>query len=414
VATSTAGLRDRLEQRFRHWRYRPPYRTSASLLALALVLVLVLTWLQFRGAFEPKVQLTVLSGRAGLSMDPGSKVTYNGVPIGRLTTVDVVTVDDNPEAKLTLDVDPKYIRLIPENVDVELRATTVFGNKYVSFVAPKNPASKRLSAATELRATGVTTEFNTLFETITAISEQVDPIKLNQTLTAAAQGLDGLGDKFGGSIVNGNDILADLNARMPRIHRDIRGLADLSDVYANSSQDLWDGLTNAVTTARTLNAQRGNLDKALVAAVGFGNTGGDIFERGGPYLVRGNQDLLPVGAMLDRNSPSFFCMIRNHAEAAPAFAQQTRNGYSFLLHDSFVGAGNAYVYPDNLPRVNATGGPEGRPGCWQPITRDLWPAPYLVMDTGASIAPYNHFELGQPLTAEYIWGRQIGERTINP
>ena len=60
------------------------------------------------------------------------------------------------------------------------------------------------------------------------------------------------------------------------------------------------------------------------------------------------------------------------------------------------------------------GGPEGRPGCWQPITRDLWPMPYLVMDTGASIAPYNHFELGQPIMAEYVWGRQVGEQSINP
>ena len=34
--------------------------------------------------------------------------------------------------------------------------------------------------------------------------------------------------------------------------------------------------------------------------------------------------------------------------------------------------------------MNAHGGPEGRPGCWQPVTRDLWPQPYLVMDTGAS------------------------------
>ena len=39
------------------------------------------------------------------------------------------------------------------------------------------------------------------------------------------------------------------------------------------------------------------------------------------------------------------------------------------------GAPNPYVYPDNLPRVNAHGGPGGAPGCWQPITRELWPAP---------------------------------------
>ena len=97
-----------------------------------------------------------------------------------------------------------------------------------------------------------------------------------------------------------------------------------------------------------------------------------------------------------------------------------------------LGAANAYVYPDNLPRVNAHGGPEGRPGCWQPVTRDLWPSPYLVMDTGASIAPYNHIEPPRRSLArfasspspgpdsilfpgsEYIWGRQLGEFTINP
>ncbi|MBU8817802.1 MlaD family protein, partial [Mycolicibacterium goodii] len=171
----------------------PPYKLAGLVLGLVGVLVLALTWMQFRGAFEDKVQLTVMSGRAGLSMDPGSKVTFNGVPIGRLAAIDVVEVDNNPEARLTLDVDPKYLDLIPANATAELRATTVFGNKYISFLSPQNPSRERLSPSTPIRAQGVTTEFNTLFETITAISEQVDPIKLNETLTAAAQALDGLG-----------------------------------------------------------------------------------------------------------------------------------------------------------------------------------------------------------------------------
>ncbi|MUL82784.1 MULTISPECIES: MCE family protein [unclassified Mycolicibacterium] len=393
----------------------PPYKLAGLVLALVTALILALTWMQFRGTFEKKTQLTVLSGRAGLSMDPGSKVTFNGVPIGRLASVDVVTVDDNPEAKLTLDVKPRYLKLIPENVTAELKATTVFGNKYISFTAPDNPSPVRVSPATPIRAKGVTTEFNTLFETITAISEQIDPIKLNETLTATAQALDGLGDKFGQSIVNGNAILADLNPRMPEIRRDISGLANLGEVYAKASPDLFDGLTNAVTTARTLNEQRGNLDQALVAAVGFGNTGGDIFERGGPYLVRGAQDLLPTSALLDKYSPALFCTIRNYHDAGPKLAGALGgNGYSLQTHSLVIGVGNPYVFPDNLPRINAKGGPEGRPGCWQPVTRDLWPMPYLVMDTGASIAPYNHFELGQPIMAEYVWGRQVGENTINP
>ncbi|MCV7432717.1 MCE family protein [Mycolicibacterium bacteremicum] len=393
----------------------PPYKVAGLVLLLISALILTLTWLQFRGYFEKRVQLTVMAERAGLAMDPGSKVTFNGVPIGRLAEAGVVTVGDVPQAKLTLDVDPKYLSLIPSNVQAELRATTVFGNKYISFLSPENPSSERLSSGATIQASGTTTEFNTLFETIMKISEQIDPVKLNQTLTAAAQALDGLGDKFGQSLVDGNDILGELNPRMPQIRRDITGLADLGEVYSEAAPDLFDGLANAVTTAQTLNAEQGNIDQALMAAVGFGNTGADIFERGGPYLVRGAQDLLPTSKLLDYYSPQLVCTIRNFHGVAPKLAGALGgNGYSLLARSSILGAGNPYVFPDNLPRVNATGGPGGRPGCWQPITRDLWPMPYLVMDTGASIAPYNHFELGQPIMQEYVWGRQVGENTINP
>ena len=110
-----------------------------------------------------------------------------------------------------------------------------------------------------------------------------------------------------------------------------------------------------------------------------------------------------------------FCTIRNFADVAPKVAQlESGNHYAAQLGVAIAGTENPYVYPDNLPRVNGRGGPGGKAGCWAPITRDLWPAPYLVMDSGNSIAPYNHFELGQPLANEYVWGRQYGENTINP
>jgi phospholipid/cholesterol/gamma-HCH transport system substrate-binding protein len=394
---------------------KPPYKLAGLVLAVVAVVVAGLVWFQFRGDFLNREQLTMKTARAGLSMDPGAKVTYNGVEIGKVATIKPVDVGDNPEALITLEVDPKYIHLIPANVDAAIKATTVFGNKYVSFSSPANPSPKRITSADVIDVTNVTTEFNTLFETVVSVAEKVDPIKLNQTLTATAQALDGLGDRFGGSVVNGNEILAQVNPRLPQLRRDTQLLADLGEVYSDAAPDLFDGLNNAVTTARTLNDQRGNLDQALMAAVGFGNTGGDVFERGGPYLVRGTADLIPTSALLDKYSPALFCTIRNFHDVEPKIASSLGgNGYSLQTHSEILGAGNPYVYPDNLPRVNAKGGPEGRPGCWQPITRDLWPAPYLVMDDGASIAPYNHVELGQPIALEYIWGRQIGENTINP
>jgi phospholipid/cholesterol/gamma-HCH transport system substrate-binding protein len=396
-------------------RRQPPYERAGAVLLLLSVVLVVVVYLQFRGDFTPRTQLMMLASRAGLMTDRGSKVTYNGVTIGWVG--DVTEVDDNgtPKAKLTLYVAPKYIPLIPANVDVDIKATTVFGSKYVSFNSPKNPSLQRISGNDVIDVTSVTTEVNTLFETVTQVAEKVDPVKLNTTLTAAAQALGGLGDKFGQSFVNGNVILADVNPQMPQLRDDIQRLADLADVYTNASPDLWEFLSNAVATAHTLNAQQGNVDAALLASIGFGNTGADILERGGPYLVRGLADEVPTSQLFDKYSPETFCTIRNYHDQLPAANKLFGgNGYSLRSINELVGAGNPYVYPDNLPRTNARGGPEGRPGCWAPITRDLWPAPYLVMDTGASIAPYNHVGLGQPILTEYIWGRQVGENTINP
>lgn len=397
-------------------RHRPPYKTAGAVFLVIVLAIAAFIYLQFRGDLTDKTQLTLLSSRAGLVVEPGSKVTYNGVEIGRVSRIAMVDEKGTPKAKLTLEVNPRYIQYIPANVAAEIRATTVFGNKYISFSSPENPSTQRISAHAVIDSSAVTTEFNTLFETVTSIAEQVDPIKVNQTLTATAEALTGLGDRFGESLLNANRILDDLNPQMPQIANDNRAVADLADVYADASPDLWQGLENAVQTARTFNDHRADIDEALMAALGFANDAADSLERGGPYLVRGAADLVPTTQLLDDYRGMIFCTFRKFSIVQKrASAVLGGNGYSLASSSgTLAGAGNAYVYPDNLPRVNARGGPEGRPGCWQDVTRYLWPAPYLVMDTGASIAPYNHLELAQPLMVEYVWGRQIGENTINP
>jgi phospholipid/cholesterol/gamma-HCH transport system substrate-binding protein len=423
----------------------PPYKMAAVGLLLTSALVLFLVYGQFRGNFTPMTKLTMVASRAGLVMDPGSKVTYNGVEIGRVATISEIQRDGKPAAKFTLDVHPQYLSLIPVNVTADVRATTVFGGKYVSLTTPTNPSPQRITPQNEIDARSVTTEINTLFQTITSISEKVDPVKLNLTLSAAAESLTGLGDKFGQSIVNGNAVLDDVNPQMPQIRHDIQQLAGLGDTYANAAPDLFDFLNNAVTTSRTLNQQQKDLDSALLSAAGFGKTGADIFGRGGPYLARGAADLVPSAQLLDTYSPAIYCTLRNYHDVEPkARSFLGGNGYSLNAHTEALsglglianplslaavglltmglgavagvvgGAPNPYTYPENLPRINAHGGPGGAPGCWQKITHDLWPAPELVMDTGNSIAPYNHLDTGSPYANEYVWGRQVGDNTINP
>jgi phospholipid/cholesterol/gamma-HCH transport system substrate-binding protein len=439
---------------------KPPYKLAGIAVILVSALVLFLVYGEFRGNFTPKTKLTMYAPRAGLVMDPGSKVTYNGVQIGRVDTITEINRDGKPGAKFILDIYPQYIGpngVVPDNVNAQVKATTVFGGKYVSLTTPRDAAGQDISRGhlgehATLDATAITTEINTLFETLTSIAEKVDPVKLNLTLSAAAQSLSGLGDKLGQAIVNGNAILDDVNPRQPQIRHDIQRFAALADTYADAAPDLFDFLNNSVTTSRTINAQQKNLDQALLAAAGFGNNGADIFERGGPYLARGAADLVPTAQVLDTYSPELFCTVRNYHDMEPKAASFLggSNGYSLRTESEMLsglalslnplslasmlllgvatggvgglaalsgvvgGAPNPYTYPENLPRVNARGGPGGAPGCWQPITHDLWPAPELVMDTGNSIAPYNHIDVGSPFVVEYVWGRQVGDNTINP
>jgi phospholipid/cholesterol/gamma-HCH transport system substrate-binding protein len=199
----------------------PPYKLAGLVMTLLALLALVFVYLQFRGnvPWMPHEKLTLSAARSGLSMDPGAKVTFNGVEIGRVIDV----------SEYTVDVNPKYLKLIPRNVDATIDATTVFGNKYVNFRSPKDPSPQRITPADTIEVSSVTTEFNTLFETVVSISQQVDPIKLNQTLAATAEALDGLGDRFGQSIIHGNEILDDVNPKMPQIRRDNQLLADLGE-----------------------------------------------------------------------------------------------------------------------------------------------------------------------------------------
>ena len=216
-------------------RHKPPYKAAGAVLLVLAAIAASLVFLQFRGELTRIIQLTVLSPRAGLVVDPGSKVTYNGVVIGKVAGVDYVDVGGSAKAKLTLNVEPRYIEFIPKNVVADVRATTVFGNKYISFSSPKDPSPQRITSQDVIDASSVTTEFNTVFETVMSIAEQVDPIKLNTTLTALTEATTGLGERFGESLINANRILDNLNPRMAQIRADMAALADLADVYANAS-----------------------------------------------------------------------------------------------------------------------------------------------------------------------------------
>src|SRR5260370_8614458 len=152
---------------------QPPYKLAGLILTLLTIAAVVLVYFQFRGDFLDRDKLTMMSARAGLSMDPGAKVTYNGVEIGRVGNVEEVKVGDEQRAKITLEVDRKYFNLIPKNVEADATATTVVGNKYISFKSPKNPTPQRITTPDVSDVTAAPTHFTTSFPTAVPLPHPV-------------------------------------------------------------------------------------------------------------------------------------------------------------------------------------------------------------------------------------------------
>ena len=88
-------------------RKRPPNKTIGLVALMVMVFACPGLIFAVRGEFTPKAKLTLVAARAGLVIDPGSKVTYNAVEIGRVSSISEITRDGRPAAKLLLDVTPK-------------------------------------------------------------------------------------------------------------------------------------------------------------------------------------------------------------------------------------------------------------------------------------------------------------------
>jgi len=127
-------------------------------------------------------------------MDQGSKVTYNGVSIGRVAGISEVEHRGQAGGPIHPSTSTRSTSTSSRlNVIAKIQATTVFGNKYVSLTSPKEPTPQRITPSSVIDATSITTEFNTVFETLVELADNVDPVKVNPHAGRRGAGVDRIG-----------------------------------------------------------------------------------------------------------------------------------------------------------------------------------------------------------------------------
>jgi phospholipid/cholesterol/gamma-HCH transport system substrate-binding protein len=386
-------------------------RIAAAILASLLVGAVVFALLAYSQAFSSTDTVTVTSPRAGLVLEQDAKVKYRGIQVGKVKAIDY----HGGQARLTLVIDSDNMAYIPANAGVHIAGNTIFGAKSVEFVPPSNPVAASLQSGATVQASDVQLEVNTLFQKLTEVLDKIEPVKLNGTISALAEGLRGNGDNLGAAMAGLNTYLEKINPKLPQLQTGFAKTATLGGIYADAAPDLVTAVDNLPTIANTIVDQRDNLNAALLAATGLANNGYDTLAPAADDFIAGIKRFRAMGSLLAEYSPEFPCLFKGITQALHRFGPSIGGtNPALFVQSSFIPGAPAYTFPESLPIANGSGGPNcrGLPDIPSKQYGGSWyKSPFLVTDNAyIPFQPNTELQWDSPSTAQFLFNGAFAER----
>ncbi|MDN4171653.1 MCE family protein [Nocardioides sp. SOB77] len=295
---------------------------------LALVVASVyLTYAVFTKQFATYDEVTVTTTKVGLQLPERADVKIRGVIVGEV--IDRRAVNDDGDAELTLGLFPDQRGTIPADVTARILPKTLFGEKYVALQIPEDPSEEAIEPGARITQTRVSIEVEKVLADLYPLLQTLQPVQLNNTLTAVSTALEGRGEELGENLETLDGYLQRMNPQIPLLVDDLTLAARTSDVYRDILPEVAQILRDQIVTTGTLEGREAKL-RALFADV---STFSD-FTRG--FLARNESELVQVGRLsvpqlqtLAKYSPEFPCLAGGIVGAGAKQAEAFRG---FTLH----------------------------------------------------------------------------------
>ena len=286
----------------------------------------------------------------------------------------------------------------------------------MEFVPPQNPSGTSLQPGARVQASSVQLEVNTLFQTLVDLLHKVNPVDLNATLSAIGEGLRGHGDDLGATLAGLNQYLPKINPKMPTLQSDFQQAAAVGNIYGDAAPDLVTVLDNVPTISDTLVDEQDNLNATLLAATGLADNGTATLEPAQDDLIAALQRLRAPLKVLSDYSPEFGCLFSGVKKAIDQFGPVIGGTKPGLFTSSnFVLGVPIYTYPESLPIVNATGGPNcrGLPNMPSKQFGGSWfHSPFLVTDNAyIPYEPFTEVQVDAPSTLQFLFNGAFAQRS---
>jgi phospholipid/cholesterol/gamma-HCH transport system substrate-binding protein len=318
----------------------------------AIALLIALSIAVYQKTFTRVTMVTIQADRAGLQLARFGDVRINGVLVGQVREVS----QDGEQAVIKVALQPDAADDIPSNVDVQIIPTTLFGQKFISFVRPERPSSTPLADGDVIPAARVETnvELSKILADLFPLLRAVEPAQLNYTLNALATALQGRGDQLGQTLDELDSYLGAISDKLPTLRQDLVSLANVADTYDLAAPDLIDVLGNLTVTSKTVIEKADDLDVFFSDLQGLATTSTRLLSDNEQNLIQVGRVTEPVLELLAVYSPEYPCLIEGAAKYAPRLAQ-TFEGNQIKQYIEFGTAQYDSYHPDDRPIYGEVG-----------------------------------------------------------
>lgn len=344
----------------------------------------------YQKTFIPVTKVTVISDRAGLQLDKGSSVRAFGVPVGEVRSVKVR--GDGVAIEVALDKDK--VKRIPADVTATIRATTVFGAKFVELDVPAGAIAKPISAGDVVHATATTVEANDLFQHAMSVLDAIQPEKLSSTLSAMATALDGNGEQLGSLVTGLDTYLTRLTPHINDLVADLQLVADVAKNLNAVAPQALNTVDQLNTTTDMFNEVQADFDQILKDIIPAADSVGGLIQSFDKPLTDAVDNLLKVSGTLNEYAPALPCTLQGLIDHVNILGKALGRARPSADADAGFLPGMEPYKKKNLPKLVTGVGPK----CYAQGSAKLPHPPHVLFDDGTKDVYGNGINIVQPNT----------------
>jgi phospholipid/cholesterol/gamma-HCH transport system substrate-binding protein len=204
------------------------------------------------GGLQGHIEVAHVSfSNCGQGLRVGGDVKLRGVLVGRIDSIERI---DDGRCRIGLGLFPPDTDQIPSNVGAQIRAKTVFGEKWVELLYPGDPLLQTAERPSETHISGGDTipssrtidpiEVETILNIALPLLDAIDPDRLSGALTALAEGFVGHEDAAIRGIEKGIVALDAVNRNEDELEEGIHQLRESGEVFEEIDTALLQALDN--------------------------------------------------------------------------------------------------------------------------------------------------------------------------